>query len=365
METSLIKEYTGRIITYKESLRLATEYSLKHFPNVFIIGQGVTDHKEFFGSLTGLYAEYGPERFIESPLSEDVMTGLSIGAALNGLYPIQTHLRVDFVLLCMNQIVNLLAKYKYMFGGLFSAPTLIRLVIGRSWGQGGQHSQSFQSLFGHIPGLTVIMPSSAQSILESYPYIVSSYNAPVISIEHRLLYDIKYDVRVNKKRQNGNNPLTSYLVKEGKDITIVATSIMVLEALRAADYLEKQVGINCEIIDLNCISHPDKKLIIESIKKTGKLIVADTSWQAYGVGAEICRIVAEECPQSLTMPVKTLGMQPSTCPTAKVLEDYFYPNLEILTDWVIRMVTGKKDHGITLPAEHSMRDVYKKFKGPF
>ena len=123
--------------------------------------------------------------------------------------------------------------------------------------------------------------------------------------------------------------------------------------------------IDCEIIDLNCVSHPDKSMILESVHKTGRLLVADTSWQAYGVSAEICRMVAENAPSDLKAPVVTVGMQPAPCPTGKSLEDLFYPNLESLTDSIAKLVTGRNDHGIELPGEHSMADVYKRFKGPF
>jgi pyruvate dehydrogenase E1 component beta subunit len=264
----------------------------------------------------------------------------------------------------MNQIVNLIAKYKYMYGGRFECPMLIRMVIGRSWGQGAQHSQSLQSFFAHVPGLTVIMPSCADSILNDYPYIINSYRGPVISIEHRLLYDVKFNIEQTDEHSS-NKPLSSHLVRKGKDITIVATSIMVLEAIRAAQYLSTNAGIECEIIDLNCVSHPDKEMIMNSVNKTCKLIIADTSWPAYGVCAEICRIVCEHSPNSLQAPVITLGMQPAACPTAKTLEDFYYPNLQTMTDAIAKTVTGKVTHGIPLPDEHSMADVYKKFKGPF
>jgi len=148
-------------------------------------------------------------------------------------------------------------------------------------------------------------------------------------------------------------------------VTIVATSIMVLEALRAAEHLARSAGIECEIIDLNCVSHIDAAMILESVKKTGKLLVADTSWKAYGVCAEVCRIVCEHSPASLKAPAVTLGMQPAPCPTAKSLEDMYYPNLRDLTDAIAKLVSGKGDHGIPLPDEHSMADVYKRFKGPF
>lgn len=178
------------------------------------------------------------------------------------------------------------------------------------------------------------------------------------------MYDLKF--RVGEFYTNENrNPLTSRKVRLGKDVTIIATSIMVLESIRAADYLAHVSDIDCEIIDLHCVSHPDTPTIVDSIKKTGKLLVADTSWQAYGVCAEVCRIVCERAPVALKAPVVTLGMAPAPCPTAKSLEDIFYPNLQTLTDAIARLVTGEDNHGIPLPDEKSMTDVYKRFKGPF
>ncbi len=354
---------TEQVVTYREALRQTMVGALRKHPNVIIMGQGVDDHKGFFGSTLGLVDEFGSERVFDTPLAEEAMAGIAIGAALNGLYPIQTHMRVDFALIAMNQIINLAAKYKYMFGGLFEIPTLIRMVIGRSWGQGAQHSQSLQSLFAHIPGLTVIMPADSQSILQCYPYAVSRFRGPVIAIEHRLLYDLKFSVD-KTNRSEAEPPWKTKIMRQGKDVTIVATSIMVLEALRAAKYLEGG-GIQCEVIDLSCISCPNAEMICASVEKTGKLLVADTSWASYGVCAEVCRLVSERAPSALKAPVVTIGMQPAPCPTAKCLEDLFYPNLEGLTDCVARLVTGNSDHGIPLPDEHSFADIYKRFKGPF
>ena len=355
---------SAKVVTYREALFQTMVDALRENPRVVIFGQGVDDHKGTFGTTLGLAEEFGPDRVFDTPLAEEGMTGVAVGAALNGLYPIQTHIRADFALLAMNQIANLAASYKYMFGGRFEVPMLIRMVVGRSWGQGAQHSKSLQSLFAHLPGLTVIMPASPESVLECYPYVIAKHRGPVISIEHRLLYDLKFRVDRNSDRTN-LSPLSSRLVRPGNQITIVASSIMVLEALRAAGHVARYGGIDCEIIDLNCISHPDKALIVESVKKTGKLLVADTSWQAYGVCAEICRIVCEEDPSLLKAPVATLGMQPAPCPTAKSLEDLFYPSLRDLVDTIARLVMESTNHGVPLPDERSMADVYKRFKGPF
>jgi pyruvate dehydrogenase E1 component beta subunit len=328
--------------------------------NTIIIGQGVTDFKAIFGTMNGLHGEF-PGRVIEAPLSEDAITGICIGAALNGIYPINTHIRADFGLLAANQLINMAAKYKYMFGGHFSVPMMVRMVIGRSWGQGAQHSQSLQSLFAHIPGLLVLMPSTPDAIVSSYAHAIKHHNGPVIMFEHRLMYDLSFKA---SNRAALANPFASRLEREGSDVTIVATSIMVLEALRAANYLA-DFGIECEVIDLHNISNPDRELIMRSVSKTGRLIVADTSWLAYGVASEICRIVAETDPTVLKSPVVNLGMAPSPCPTAKALEDIYYPDLHKTIDTVAKLVRGKDHHGVPIPTHKSMTDFYKHFRGPF
>ena len=349
-------------LTYAAALHRTMRGALAKLPHVIIMGQGVDDHKGTFGTTSGLAAEFGAERVMDMPLAEEGMTGIALGAALNGLYPITTHIRADFAFLATNQIINLVAKYKYMFGGLFEVPMLIRAVIGRSWGQGAQHSQSPQSQFAHVPGLSVVMPADAQAVVDMYPYIVERFRGPVLSLEHRLLYDLEFTVAEGAARAN---PLASRLLRPGKDVTIVATSIMVLEARRAAAFMAEGAGIDCEVIDLVSPSHPDTEMILASVRKTGRLIVADTSWRPYGVAAEICRMVCEADPTSLKAPAVSLGMAAAPCPTAKALEDAYYPTLTDLTDAIARLVSGRAQHGIALPDETSMRDVYKSFKGPF
>jgi acetoin:2,6-dichlorophenolindophenol oxidoreductase subunit beta len=357
-------ETTAQVLTYREALFTAMTEALQDHPHTILMGQGVDDHKGIFGTTLGLHKRFGADRVFDVPLAEEGMTGVGLGAALNGLYPIQTHIRADFALLAMNQIVNLAAKYRYMFGGRFAVPMLIRMVVGRSWGQGAQHSQSLQSLFAHVPGLTVIMPAHPATILDSYRHAVAAYPNPVISLEHRLMYDLRFHLDQYPSAK-GPTPFTSRRVRPGRDVTIVATSIMVLEALRAADYLQQEAGMDCEVIDLHCISHPDRHLVLSSVAKTGRLLVADTSWQAYGVAAEVCRWICESRPGLLRSPAVTVGMAPAPCPTAKSLEDLYYPSLQSLTDALARLITGRRNHGVRLPDETSMADVYKQFKGPF
>ena len=272
---------SNRVLSYAGALLETMDAALADHPNVFIMGQGVDDFKGIFGSTTGLAEKYGAARVFDVPLMEEGMTGVAIGAALAGDYPVTTHIRADFAFLAMNQIINLAAKYRYMFGGLMRCPMLIRIVVGRSWGQGAQHSQSPQATFAHYPGLTVVMPSSSQAILDMYPSIINRHPGPVVSIEHRLLYNLDFSVSASDRRI----PLSSYVAREGRDVTVVATSVMVLEALRAAQYAEERAGVSAEIIDLNSISHPDWGLVADSVRRTGRLVVADTSWLEYGVAA--------------------------------------------------------------------------------
>lgn len=346
--------------TYRGALETAMREAMEQNDKTLIIGQGVADFKGLFGTTSGLSEKY-PTRVIETPLSEDAIAGICIGASLNGMYPINTHIRADFGLLIFNQLINLAAKYRYMFGGLFEVPLMMRMIIGRSWGQGAQHSQSLQSLLAHIPGLVVVMPSSPQSILESYKYAIDNHKGPVIMLEHRLMYELEFEEQETKLV----NPLFgSIKIQVGSDVTVVATSVMVLEAKRAAEYLE-DFGISIEIIDLHSISHPDYDMILTSIRKTGKLLVADTSWASYGVSSEINRIINESDPALLKSPSISLGMAPAPCPTAKSLEDLYYPDVHDLVESICKLHFGENAFKVPLPAKQSMTDFYKHFKGPF
>tara|TARA_B100000674_G_C37854910_1_gene921871 strand:- start:244 stop:1305 length:1062 start_codon:yes stop_codon:yes gene_type:complete len=348
---------------YSDAILSTMANAMKMHEHVFIIGQGVTDHKYIFGSIKGLAQEY-PSRVIETPIAEESVAGVCVGAALEGMYPVNTHIRADFALLTFNQLVNLAAKYKYMFGGKFQVPMMMRMIIGRSWGQGAQHSQSIQSMLAHIPGLVVVMPASGKSVRQSYKYSIDKYKGPVVMLEHRLMYDMEFELETSADVEEEISIYGSNMIKEGKDITIVATSIMVIEAKRAAKIAERN-NINVEIIDLHSISHPDELMIVESVKKTGRLIVADTSWTQLGVCAEINRLINEHGSEILKHKAISIGMAPTPCPTAKVLEDMFYPGVREILDAIYYLKTGKKDHGYKLPDKESTTSFYKNFKGPF
>mgnify|MGYP000152935771 CR=1 FL=1 len=272
--------------------------------SVIFYGLGATDPKEIFGTTAGLAKKFGHSRVFDTPTSENGMTGIGIGAALGGMRTIMTHQRLDFFLLAMDQLVNSAAKWHYMFGSQISVPITIRLIVGRGWGQGPTHSQNLQAWFAHVPGLKVVMPTTpadAKGLLLSSIFDPN----PVVFLEHRWLHQSvgeveKGDIRV---------PIgLAKIVRMGKDVTVVAASYLVVEALQAAKVLAEE-GIECEVIDLRTISPLDWDAVHSSVEKTRRLIVLDSGAQTGSVAGEIIARVAikqhhvlEAAPIRLAMP---------------------------------------------------------------
>lgn len=343
-----------RIIKFGDAVREALHAAMEKDPSVFVMGLGVDDHKAIFGSTKGLVERFGKKRVFDTPISEAAMTGVAIGAALGGMKPVHVHIRSDFLYLAMDQIMNMAAKWRYMFGGQMNVPMVIRCVIGRSWGQGAQHSQSLQSLFMHVPGLKVLMPTTAYDAQGLLLAAIQDPN-PVIIIEHRLLYDIPGHV----PDPLASAPLGQALIRrEGRDVTIVANSYMAVEALKAAEFLEAQ-GIDAEIVDPVSLVPLDRSTIVRSVRKTGKLLVVDTSWVTCGMSAEIAALAAEEAFDALQAPVRRLGMQPVPCPVSKPLENVFYPNARRIATEVFAML------GRPFPQHAEVGLLTSTFKGPF
>ncbi|HNV85626.1 MAG TPA: transketolase C-terminal domain-containing protein [Candidatus Omnitrophota bacterium] len=339
---------------YGQAILDALTAAMERDPSVLIMGIGVDDHKAVFGSTKNLVDRFGRERVFDTPLSEAAMTGVAIGAALAGMRPVHIHIRCDFLYLALDQLFNIAAKWRYMFGGQMSVPIVIRAVIGRSWGQGSQHSQSPQSLLMHVPGLKVVMPTTAYDAKGLLLAAIADPN-PVAVIEHRLLYDIPGEVpdgyyEIPLKKAN--------IRREGKDITIVANSYMVVESLKAAEFLAGE-GIDVEIIDPVTLVPLEESVILKSIEKTGRLLVIDTSWTACGASAEIAALAAEKGFKSLKAPVRRMGMAPVVCPVSKPLENIFYPNAKTIAQAVCEML------GRNFPAEKEVPLLTTKFKGPF
>ncbi len=352
----------NREITYARAVLEATDQCMAQDSSVYIMGLGVTDPKGVFGTTLGLEAKYGSKRVLDMPVSENGMTGIAIGSALVGMRPIMTHQRIDFMLLSLDQIINNAAKWHYMFGGLMKVPMVIRLLIGRGWGQGPQHSQSLHSLFAHIPGLKVVMPATPY---DAKGLLISSVedNNPVIYIEHRWLHNVHgivpeemYKVPLGKANT----------IKKGKDITIVSSSYNTLEALKAAEILEKN-NIKAEIIDLRTVKPIDESTIINSVKKTGKLIVLDNGWRTIGFAAEIIALVTEKAFSSLKIAPQRITLPDAPTPTSCALANYYYPKIIDIINSVMTALNLPKKTEEQLGIYHSTPlDVPDKtFTGPF
>ncbi len=343
------------MMSYREALAAAQSDAMDADPNVFVFGLDVPDHKKIFGSTAGLLEKFGPERCFGTPLSEDAMTGAALGAALGGLRPIHVHIRVDFMLLGMNQIANMISSLRYMSGGKLKVPVVFRAIIGRGWGQAAQHSKSLHGTWAHLPGIKVIMPSSAQDAYSMLRAAIEDDN-PVICIEHRWMYDIPGEVNKSKKVKLGE----CLVRKQGKDITFVTTSWMAIEAAKAAEVLEKR-GISVEIVDVRSISPFDAQTVIDSVRKTKRCIVADYDWVFNGFSAEVASQVSHECFKELKSPVERLGFEFVPCPTTRPLENLFYPSAVSL----IRMTEKMLDLTEMDLSNETFFSYENKFKGPF
>ena len=345
-----------RRINFGEAIREALWQEMERDPQVFVYGVTVPAHSKIFGTVAGLAERFGPERCFDTPISEEAMTGFGLGAAINGMRPVHIHIRIDFLLLAMNQLVNMISTYSYSHGGSVKVPLVIRAIVGRGWGQGYQHSKSVHALFAHIPGLKVVLPTTPKDAKGLLTAAIRDEN-PVLFLEHRWLYWADEEV----PEEPFTIPLgEGNVLRPGRDLTVVATSWMNVEALKAAEVLEKR-GVSLEIVDPRTIAPFDDRLVIQSVEKTGHCIVADNDWLDCGFSAEVAARVSEKCFGRLKSPVKRIGFAPTHCPTVRCLENEFYPNAEE----IIRAVEEKL--GLER-ADLSHEDFYsheRRFKGPF
>ena len=278
----------SREISYGEAIREATDQLMAESDRVYVMGLGSTDPKAIFGTTNGLEAKYGSKRVFDMPTSENAMTGVCIGSALMGMRPIMVHQRIDFLLLALDQVVNNAAKWYSMFNGQRSVPIVIRAIVGRGWGQGPQHSQNLLATFAHVPGLKVVtpaLPADAKGML-----IAAAHDDdPVLLIEHRWLHSTFGPVAHEMyETQLG----TSNIVRHGRDVSIVATSFMVIEALRAAEALARD-GMEAEVVDVRSIRPLDVDGIMASVRKTGRLVACDAAWKTIGFAGELVALAAE------------------------------------------------------------------------
>jgi len=346
----------SRMLSYRDALNEALAQEMRRDPGVFVYGIDVGDHKRIFNSTKGLVEEFGAHRCFSTPLAEDAMTGFGLGAAINGMRPVHVHMRVDFLLLGLNQLVNMIASHRYGSGGRMGVPMVIRAITGRGWGQSFQHSKTLQSWFAHIPGLKVVMPSTPKDAKGMLIAAIRDDN-PVVFIEHRWLYDVIGDV------PEGADPLPlggAKVLNPGKDITVVATSWMNVEAVHAAKILEKR-GVSVEVIDCRSVAPFDFDTVFSSVKKTRHCIVADNDWLHCGFSAEVAAQVYDGCFQTLKSPVDRIGFAATPCPCTRPLENEFYPN----AIQIIRSVERKLGLSATDLSGEDFYSYEHKFKGPF
>lgn len=309
-----------RQLRYFEAIREAQAQILASDSRTYVMGLGVPGPTGIFGTTKGLAEEYGADRVLDMPSSENGMTGVALGTALLGRRPILVHMRVDFAVLSMEPLVNQIAKWHYMYGGHLTAPVTIRMIIGRGWGQGPQHSQSLQAWLAHIPGLKVVMPTTAHDVKGMLIAGVAD-DAPVILFEHRWLYNVSGPVPEEMYKVPLDKAVT---VRQGKDVTIAATSYMTIESLRAAELLS-EIGIQAEVIDLRSLTPIDIPALAASVARTGRFVVSDTGHSIFGVCAEVIAAVSETCFADLKCAPRRLGLRHVPTPTTPALADLYYP----------------------------------------
>jgi len=348
-------------MTYAEAIRDGFCEAMREDRSVILIGLGIPDPKGFFGTTTGLQEEFGKDRVMDMPCSENGMTGVVLGASLNGIRPVLNHQRLDFALLAMDQMCTQAAKWSYMFGGQVHAPVVFRMILGRGWGQGPQHSQALHSWFAHVPGLKVVMPACPQDAKGLMIAAIEDPD-PVVYIDHRWLHHVRGTVPAGHHRTE-IGPLR--VARPGKDVTLVAISYMVLEALEAAERLATQ-GIEAEVLDLRCLRPLDREGLLRSVRKTGRLVAVDQAWACAGMSAEILACVVEDSQTELKTPPRRVTLPDCPTPTAPSLAAEFYPRAGHIVTTALSMLGRKPDLGeLALQVGIEYDKPNPAFTGPF
>ena len=318
---------------YRDALRQALFEEMEKDPTVFIMGEGIAGRGGSYKVTEGLLKEFGSGRVVDTPLSEATFTGAAVGAALVGMRPIVEILFVDFTALVMDQLINQAAKYEFMSGGQGKVPMVLRTQGGAGNGLAGQHSQSLEALYYHIPGLKLVMPSTpydAKGLLKA----AIRDDDPVIFLEHKLLYmtmgevpEEEYIIRLGQAE----------IKRAGEDITVVTYSYMTLKCLEAAGALA-QVGISVEVVDLRTLTPLDKSTILDSVKKTGKAIVVHEAVKRGGVGGDIAAMIMEEAYDDLDAPVMRIAGKNTTIPYNLALEKTCTPTVEEIVEGILDLL---------------------------
>lgn len=322
-----------RELTYAQALNEALKQCMAEDERVFLFGEDIGAYGGIFQVTAGLLDQFGPARVIDTPISEAGFVGAAVGAALTGMRPVAEIMFIDFATCAMDMIINQMAKMHYMFGGRGRVPMVLRTNIGAGRGTGAQHSQSFHAIFAHIPGLVVVAPSGPYEAKGLLIEAIKSEN-PVVFVEHKKLYVEKGAV----PEEMYTIPFGKAEVKrEGKDITVVATHAMVGRSLRAAEQLAGE-GIDIEVVDPRSIVPMDKTAILDSVKKTGRLLVADEGPKTCGVAAEVAALVAEKGLFYLKAPVARVCSPHAPVPFSPPLEKAYIPDEKDLLPAIRRLM---------------------------
>lgn len=322
-----------RELSYTQAIAEALVQAMEKDDKVFLMGEGVDNITGVYGTVLPAYKQFGEKRVIDTPLSENALTGIAIGAAMDGLRPVLFHQRNDFMLLTMDQLMNHAAKICYMSGGRHRVPLTIVSFIARKPGEGGQHTQSLQSVFAHFPGLKVVMPANCMDAKGLLIEAIAD-DDPIIVLYHRSLFELKEPV----SQDFFGVPIgPAYLARMGTDITIVAVSAAVQNAMEAFERL-LEVDIVAEVIDLRTIRPYDREMIRRSVTKTRRLLVVDTGWRSFGVSAEIIACVCEELGTVLKVPPRRIGMVETPAPATPYLLKNYHPDTEQVITAVKEMV---------------------------
>ncbi len=322
-----------RSLSYALAINEALHQTMETDPSVMVIGQGITSPWYVGKTAQGLTERFGPDRVIDTPVSENGITGVAVGAALAGMKPVVVHPRMDFMLYAMDPIINQAANWNYMNGGKLSVPIVIWGIINRGGEQAAQHSQALHSLFANIPGLKVVMPSTPYDAKGLMIAAIRDPN-PVVFVDERWLYGISgpvpeeiYEVKIG----------SGVIRRAGADVTIVTSSYMCYECLKAADILNVD-NIQIEIIDLRSVKPLDEEMIYQSVKKTGRLIVVDGGWKTFGLAAEVSALVTENCFVSLKAPICRITLPDCPAPASSLLEKAYYPGPENIVEAVKKVL---------------------------
>jgi pyruvate/2-oxoglutarate/acetoin dehydrogenase E1 component len=328
-----------RQLNFVEAIREGLDLALTQDPSVLVIGEGVPDPKAIFSSTAGLLEKHGPHRIFDMPLAENGLTGVCIGAAISGMRPVMIHQRIDFAMLAMDQIVNNAAKWHYIFDGKAHVPIVIRMIVGRGWGQGPQHSQSLQAMFASVPGLKVVMPTTAADAKGLLISAIEDDN-PVIFIEHRWLHHIIDNVPEGMYR----TPIgKARILHEGGDVTIAAFSYMSLEALEAAKALKEHMNISVDLLDMRSVRPLDISSVICSVGKTAHLMVADTAFKTGSIAGEVISQVVEQAFSLLKKAPVRIASPDHPVPTSQFMAAEYYPDPLYIAESVVDLVGASRD----------------------